>query len=149
MAAKPETTFYTSVHRHLPPPSELHREKMANPYRGGTFDHWYDGPAADLWVEWKFIELPKRPDTMIDLVTPRGKRMESPLSGLQQEWGRARHKNGRDVWVIVGCKEGGVVYQAPNGPCGWATAITAEEFRGRMVDRKEIASLIAHHTLGT
>ena len=67
MAAKPETTFYTSVHRHLPSTDLLHREKMSNPYRGGTFDHWYSGKKADLWIEWKFVVLPKRDDTMIDI----------------------------------------------------------------------------------
>ena len=91
LAAKPETTFYTSVHRHLPPLDKLHREKMANPYRGGTADHWYDGPDADLWIEWKFIVLPKRGNTTIDLVTPRGKKLESPLSALQQDWLAGRH----------------------------------------------------------
>ena len=140
MASKPETTFYTAVHRHLPPITELHREKMANPYRGGTFDHWYDG-VNDLWIEWKFIVLPKRPDTVIDLVTPRGKRMESPLSALQQQWGRDRFNNGRAAWVIVGCQEGGVVYDQGN----WHLPLTAAEFRRRLVDRKTIAGLIKAH----
>lgn len=142
MAAKPETTFYTSVHKHLPPESELHREKMANPYRGGTFDHWYDGK-RDLWVEWKFIELPKRPDTLIDLCTPRGKKMQSPLSGLQQEWGKARLKNGRAVWVIVGCKAGGVIYDKGN----WSDILTVKEFTARMLSRKDIATKIQRHVL--
>lgn len=143
MAAKPETTFYQSVHRHLPPESELHREKMNNPYRGGTFDHWYDGPGGDLWVEWKFIELPKRPGTVIDLVTPRGKKMESPLSALQQQWGRDRYSNGRDVWVIVGCKEGGVIFEALR----WEVPITTAEFKQSMLSRQQIAQRIRAHVL--
>lgn len=142
MASKPETTFYTAVHRHLPPLSELHREKMANPYRGGTFDHWYDGK-RDLWVEWKFIDVPKRPDTVIDLVTPRGKKMESPLSALQQQWGRDRHNNGRHVWVIVGCKEGGVVFT----DLSWEEKLTADEFCTWMLTRKQIADRIRDHVL--
>ena len=145
MAVKPETTLYTSVHRHLPSIDVLHREKMNNPYRGGTADHWYDGPAADLWVEWKFILLPKRDDTIIDLVTPRGKKMESPLSALQQDWLAGRHRNGRSVWVIVGCKEGGVIMKSPNVWCQkWRT----DSFRLLMQDRKSIAAAIQHHVLG-
>lgn len=144
MAAKPETTFYTSVHKHLPPLSQLHREKMANPYRGGTFDHWYDG-TRDLWVEWKFIELPKRPGTVIDLVTPRGKKMESPLSALQQQWGRDRWNNGRDVWVIVGCALGGVVYDRGD----WHLPLTTSQFTARLLSRKEIAAKIAQHVLNS
>ena len=119
---------------------------MANPYRGGTFDHWYDGK-RDLWVEWKFIELPKRPGTMIDLVTPRGKKMESPLSALQQEWGRARYDNGRSVWVVVGCTEGGVVFSTPYGDRGWETPLTTEAFSKRLISRKQIAESITRHTL--
>lgn len=135
-----------SVNKHLPPRSELHREKMANPYRGGTFDHWYDGK-RDLWIEWKFIDLPKRPGTMIDLVTPRGKKQESPLSALQQQWGRDRHSNGRQVWVVVGCKEGGVIFTAPCGERGWETPLTAEAFGKRLISRKQIAESIVRHTL--
>lgn len=144
MAAKPETTFYTSVHRHLPPLSAFWREKMANPYRGGTFDHWYDGSRADLWVEWKFIELPKRDDTVIDLVTPRGKRMESPLSALQQEWGSRAARNGRNVWVVVGCKEGGVILTTP---VAWSQKYTASGFRTLILSRQQIAQRIEGHCL--
>lgn len=143
MAAKPETTFYTSVHKHLPPPSQLHREKMANPYRGGAADHYYDGPRADMWVEWKFIVLPKRDDTVIDLVTPRGKKQESPLSGLQQEWLAGRHRNGRNVWVVVGCKEGGVIMRCPDEWCvPWRTDV----FRANLIDRRGIAAAITEVT---
>jgi hypothetical protein len=53
VSSKPETTFIQSIHRHLP--KEVYREKMANPYRGGTPDVWYSGYKSDLWVEYKFI----------------------------------------------------------------------------------------------
>lgn len=145
MAAKPETTFYTGVHRHLPGLDILHREKMANPYRGGTADHWYDGK-QDLWVEWKFIVVPARHDTVIDLVTPRGKKQDSPLSQLQQDWLMSRHKNKRSVWVVVGSKEGGVVMRSPKEWCRkWAAA----EFRAALCDRRRIAALITEHVLGS
>jgi hypothetical protein len=143
LAAKPETTFYTSVHKHLPSPDKLHREKMANPYRGGTADHWYDGQKADLWVEWKFIVLPKRDDTIIDLVTPRGKKGESPLSALQQDWLGGRYINGRSVWVIVGCKEGGVIMRAPDE---WNAPWKAGVFRANLQSRPSIAAAILEHT---
>ena len=57
MAAGPETRFIASVHRHLP--VDLHHEKMHNAYRGGTADCWYSGQKDDLWVEYKFITVPK------------------------------------------------------------------------------------------
>ena len=143
MASKPETTFYTGVHKHLPPPSQLYREKMANPYRGGTADHWYDGMKADLWVEWKFIPLPRRDDTVIDLVTPRGKKGESPLSALQQLWLEGRHRNGRNVWVIVGCKDGGVVMRSPSA---WRMAWRVDAFKANLQSRQSIAAAILDTT---
>lgn len=129
--AKPETTFTASVHRHLPPLSELYREKMANPYRGGTPDYWYSGQ-LDLWVEWKFIKAPKLGTTMIDLCRT--------LSALQQKWLADRSREGRNVWVIVGCAQGGVVFQQG----GWNAPLQASEFKARLVERKELARAITN-----
>lgn len=137
MAAKPETTFYTSVHKHLPP--EVHREKMSNPYRGGTADTWYSGTKADLWIEWKFIVLPKRDDTMIDLCGGN----KPSLSGLQQDWLKNRHAEGRDVWVVVGSKEGSVILKNLR----WELAFPTDWFRHKMMDRKAIAQAIKEHCL--
>lgn len=132
--SKPETTFYTSVHRHLPSIDRLHREKMANPYRGGTADHWYSGNGGDLWVEWKFIIIPKRDDTMIDLCGGK----KPPLSALQQDWLTGRYNEGRNVVVIVGAKEGGVIYEFRT----WRHPMSAGEFRTRLQARQEIAAWI-------
>jgi hypothetical protein len=140
MAGKPETTFYTNVHRHLPPLSELHREKMANPYRGGTFDHWYSG-VRDLWVEWKFIVLPKRGTTLIDICGGKNPSM----SALQQNWGERRFDEGRNVWVIIGCAEGGVILRTP---LEWSTPFTAHVFRASLQDRKTLAREITNFTQG-
>lgn len=141
MSAKPETTFYTSVHRHLPPLSQLHREKMNNPYRGGTFDHWYSGK-RDLWIEWKFIKVPARDTTMIDLCSGK----DPILSALQQDWGLKRYLEGRTVWVVVGCKDGGVIMRsAANWQHPWTTA----DFRHALLTRQEIAAHIVSATQGT
>lgn len=130
--AKPETTFTASVHRHLPPLSQLWREKMANPYRGGTADCWYSA-AADMWVEWKFLLLPKRDTTVVDLVT-KG----DIISPLQRSWLRDRSDEGRNVWVIVGCKEGGVPFHSRL----WEVPLTTAEFRDRLRTRQQLAELI-------
>jgi len=134
LSAKPETTFYQSVIRHLPPESQLHREKMSNPYRGGTADTWLSGSKADLWIEWKFIKLPVRDETRITI----------DLSALQREWLRCRHLEGRNVWVVVGCKEGGVLMQYPNA---WASAWKTETFKVNLQTRQSIAAAIKEHCL--
>lgn len=67
--------------------------KNNNQYRGGIFDCWYSGTCADIWVEYKY-----------------GK---NELSPLQKEWGKDRYIEGRQVYVIIGSPEGGVLYTTP------------------------------------
>lgn len=133
--SKPETTFYTSVHRHLPSIDDLYRVKMSNDYVAGIPDVWYSGKKADLWVEWKFIKVPVRDDTVIDLCGGK----KPPLSALQQDWLRCRYEEGRNVCVIVGCEAGGVVMISP---FEWETPIQAVQFRRALWSRKEIAAWI-------
>lgn len=127
MSAKPETTFYTSIHKHLP--IELYRMKTHNPYIGGVPDMWYSGK-QDLWIEYKFIVLPKRDSTMIKI----------ELSGLQLDWLKNRHREGRRVQVIVGCKEGGVFFKN----LSWEKPIPTKVFRTLLLTRRCIADTIKH-----
>ena len=134
--AKPENTFIASLNRHLPPLSELHREKMANPYRGGTADMWYSGPVRDLWIEWKFVpKIPTR--ASVDL-------MKDYLSPLQAQWIETQVKFGRNVWVGVGCKDGGFVLEKFE----WKRFITPDEFRNRLLSRADLARYIAQFVTG-
>jgi hypothetical protein len=135
MSSGPETRFTASVHRLLPPENVFHREKMANPYRGGTADSWYSGNLSDLWVEWKFIEIPKLSTTMIDLVGGK----KPTISMLQQDWLEYRYKEGRHVAVIVGSKTGGVIFDTP---AQWMTPINTATFYKWLVSRNEIAQYI-------
>lgn len=135
MSKGPENTFIGAVHRHLP--VDLYRMKNHNVYNAGIADVWYDDN-RDLWIEYKFIALPKRLTTVIDLTGGKN----PPLSPLQQEWLRARHDNGRQVGVIVGCKEGGVWFPGRN----WERPYTAEYYRDSMLSRKELAELIVSLT---
>lgn len=132
MAAKPESTFIAAVHRHLPPLAELYRMKNNNPYISGIADCWYSGQ-RDLWVEYKFIVVPKRPDTVISI----------DLSALQRDWLSSRHIEGRNVWVVVGCKEGGVVFEDTT----WEQPITAAKFRGRLLGRPGVAQHLSSFLL--
>lgn len=123
MTAKAETTFYRSVHAHLPP--GLYHEKQANPYRGGQPDVYYEARTM-FWVEYKFVILPARPTTLVSV----------DLSALQLEWLCRNHANGHAPLVIVGSKEGGVVLTTP---AEWKTTMTRQEFEHRTISRKEIA----------
>ena len=131
MSKGQENTFISSVHRHLP--EGVYHMKNHNQYVGGVADVWYSG-FLDLWIEYKFIVVPKRDTTVIDLCG--GKNPE--LSALQQDWLMSRHNEGRSVGVIVGSKDGGVWFPGTT----WAEPLTASEFRGRLLTRKEIGALI-------
>lgn len=135
MAAKPESSFIASVHKHLVAP--VYAEKMYNPLRGGTPDVYYEG-GRHLWVEYKFITLPKRDSTMI---VPE-------LSELQQLWlGRAHAGTGR-AKVIVGCKVGkmnyGVIYHSPDE---WEMGLTTKAFKCLLVRNDELARYIERQVL--
>lgn len=102
--------------------------KNHNQYNGGIPDVWYSGRAGDLWAEYKFIVIPKRDDTRVDI----------GLSELQKNWLTSRHAEGRTVAVIVGSKDGGVIFSGVD----WATECTAKSFRSLMLPRKELADRI-------
>ena len=134
MSSGPETTFIRSVHKHLP--TSVYSMKNHNVYNGGIADCWYSGNAGDIWIEYKFIEVPKRPKTAI--------KVPELLSALQVDWLAHRYEEGRKVFVVVGCKEGGVWFEDRD----WEHHITAEAFRGAVENRKQIALRICSHTHG-
>lgn len=131
MSSKPETTFTASVHRHLP--RSLHVEKMNNPYRGGTADVWYSSK-KDIWVEYKFEVLPKRDNTIVPIDT----------SELQKGWLNGRYSEGRAVFVVVGCKEGGVIF----ADLAWNSPLNKQQFLERLMTRQQIALWIMERTGG-
>ena len=137
MSRGPENNFISSVHKHLP--AGLYRMKNHNQYNGGIADVWYSG-VRDLWVEYKFIAVPKRPETRIDLLTGKN----PAISYLQQEWLRSRHGEGRSVGVIVGSKDGGIWLPG----LAWDQTYTAADFLKHLKSRKELADEILEETHG-
>jgi len=127
MAAKPETTFIAAVNKHIP--KSVYRMKNNNQYTGGIADVWYSGRDNDLWVEYKY--LPKLPTRVnVDVM-----RMLSPL---QQAWLRDRRMEGRNVAVIVGCPEGGVVLTDRQ----WELELTIQNFRTLLRSKQELGEWI-------
>lgn len=128
---KPESRFINSVNEKLPRP--VHREKMHNVYRGGTFDVWYSGSKADLWIEYKWIaRVPKRG------------RVVPAMSPLQLQWGKGRNAEGRNVLVVVGCPVGAVIMR----PNQWEEGVTAMEFKRILVTKSALAAWIYSLTSG-
>lgn len=128
MAVKPETTFTASVNRKLP--KLLHKEKMNNPYSSGTADMWYSGCKGDLWVEYKYL-----PKLAVRVTNKVG------LSELQLIWLNARHAEGRNVAVIVGHPDGGVVLRYP-----FPTELVTSHILCNTLSRQELADWILNNT---
>jgi hypothetical protein len=135
----PENQFIASVHKYLDP-AKVYAMKNHNEYNGGIADCWYSGVPHDLWVEWKYIELPKRPDTIISLVSGKN----PALSPLQQDWLQSRYNEGRNVMVGIGSKDGGVILQGLE----WEKPMLPDEFRDRMASRKDLAGIITRFVQG-
>jgi len=129
MARKPESQFISGVHKYLV--HSVYRMKNHNAYVGGIPDCWYSGNKADLWVEYKYIPVSK----------PR-KIVIPDLSALQVRWIADRFLEGRDTWVIVGCKQGGVIYTDLNE---MLAGIPPNAFISRIQTRKELANAIYEH----
>ena len=123
----PENTFIRSVHAKLP--SHIHREKQHNAYRGGTPDVFYEHVRM-LWVEYKFVVLPKRDHTVI----------VPGLSALQIDWLGRNHSNGHRPLVIVGSKAGGVIFDTPKT---WVNGISCAQFKAALKSRQELAEFIS------
>lgn len=127
----PETRFYTAIHRKLP--KTLHREKMHNAYRGGTADVWYSGNADDLWVEYKWLaKLPKKSPVRLDKL----------LSPLQQRWLSERHKEGRNIVVILGAPTGAWVLEGVS----WRQPLDPDTLQANKLTKHEVAEYIQKRT---
>jgi hypothetical protein len=93
MSTGPETTFKNAVNKKL---TGLHNQTTYTPYYSGTPDHWYSGN-HDLWIEYKFNgAVPTR--------TVRS--WETLLEPKQYRWCDNRQREGRNVWVVCGYKNG-------------------------------------------
>ena len=132
MSSGPENNFIRSLHRHLP--AGVYRMKNHNPYNSGIADCWYSGDAGDLWVEYKFLVLPKRAATVVDITAGK----EPPLTALQQDWLRSRHTEGRRVGVIIGTPQGGLWLPGVS----WKKPLSSAECSAAMLSRPALAKLI-------
>lgn len=127
MAVKRESTFHTSVNKHVP--RDVYRMKNNNPFVAGVPDVWYSGNLSDLWVEFKW--LPRTPQ--------RGSVLPVKLlSELQAQWLLDRHSEGRKVAVIIGCPDGGVVLPGDT----WKREISVKEFSDLVQSRPALAQWI-------
>lgn len=125
-----EHSFIDAVHRLLPA-EPLLKWKINDPYTGGKPDCYYCGPSDDLWIEYKFVQLPKRAST----------RVQIDLSALQADWLSHLDLCGQTAWVVVGSPKRAVVLSIQEALSG----LTKAQYEARMITFKDLASRIKDH----
>lgn len=104
--------------------------KNHNDYVGGIPDVWYSGNRNDLWVEYKYLPIKQPRSNVVPDLSPK-----------QLHWIKSRRNEGRNVWVIVGYKLGGVIYSDLDDI---EFGISPEEFLVRTTSRRGLAAAIEY-----
>lgn len=121
---KPENRFIGFIHSKL---KNVHVEKQNNPFRAGTADVWYSGCSGDLWAEYKFIDRIPKSSSILPNLSPR-----------QQKWLSDRYAEGRNVVVILGTPDGGIIYR----DLEWMKPMDSEQLAARLIPKADIAKWI-------
>jgi hypothetical protein len=79
--------------------------KNNNTYNAGIADVWYSGTVADAWIEYKYTKKLPPVINLLDRKKPYA------LTALQEKWLRERCDEGRNVFVVLGCPFGGVIFK--------------------------------------
>lgn len=114
-----ESLLITNVNRKMP--KEIHHQSMtfSSMTQNGTPDRYYDGPARDLWVEYKYIDAMPR-SRLVGMVHPTKRGCYSPQ---QYEWMLRRYNHsaslphGPNVIGVVGLPNRTAVIQTT--PTEW------------------------------
>lgn len=129
MASTPESRFIRSINKLLP--SDIHSEGMANPYRGGTPDRYYEGCKSHLWVEYKYAR---------DI--PATWRTRDHVTALQKKWIRRAQKNNVPVVVIAGFNKGGLVLI---NDMYWDVLMHRSDIKTKLLPKQDLAAFIITH----
>jgi hypothetical protein len=131
MARTPESKFVHRIEHHLSP--KIHCEGMANPYRGGTPDRYYESIRSALWVEYKYSRtIPKNWDA------------SKKITALQRKWLSRAFWNRHEVLVIAGFGNEAMILTTPTD---WEKIWTREEIDKSTYTLEHIVSYIERKLL--
>lgn len=129
MATTPEARFIRSINRLLP--SDIYSEGMANPYRGGTPDRYYEGSRSHLWVEYKYIKT-----------VPASWRIKDHVTALQIKWIRRAQKNHVPIAVIAGFNKSGLILVED---MYWDMSLSRHDINRYLLSKEKIVNFIINH----
>lgn len=131
MSQGPEASFKNAINKLLP--TSIYKEGMANPYRGGTPDMYYEGFKRSLWAEYKYLK--NWPRVELDLT-------KKHLSSLQIKWLKRAYNNHQSVAVILGLPDkSGIIFTG----LAWMYPITKQELKNSGGSRKEVAANVTEY----
>ena len=125
-----EHSFVKSVHRKLD--KSVYVWKIADRYSGGVPDAMYAGPAGILFIEYKYIKLPKRPTTII----------KTSLSPLQEQWIIQMQQWKHPTWLVIGAEKSCLILNK------LTKNISTAYYLQHRTDTKKLAQLIMDVTQG-
>ena len=121
-----EHGFVRSVHRQLSP--NVFVWKINDKYAGGVPDAFYAGLARCLFVEYKYVKLPKRSTTLV----------KTSLSEQQKLWLDRMSGMDKHVALVIGSSLGTIIIDK-----GWDNPIPTELFRQHAMSPKAVAQWIS------
>lgn len=124
-----ETNYWQAFRKHLVP--RVYAWKIAASFVKGIPDWWGSGVHQDLWVENKRIFQDGELPAFLDLTDE-----DKYLSALQQLWLRRRHREGRNVGVIVFSKKGHIYLPGVD----FLNPISKLDFLEKSMPYKDLAS---------
>tara|TARA_B100000945_G_scaffold160833_1_gene129146 strand:- start:1402 stop:1839 length:438 start_codon:yes stop_codon:yes gene_type:complete len=125
-----EHSFVKSVHRKLD--KSVYVWKIADRYSGGVPDAMYAGPAGILFIEYKYIKLPKRLTTFIN----------TGLSPLQEQWITQMQQWKHPTWLVIGADKSCLILNK------LTKNISTAYYHENKTDTKTLAQLITDVTQG-
>jgi len=121
-----EHGYIKAVHRQIS--NSVFRWKINDTYAGGVPDAFYAGPACCLFVEYKYVTLPKKETSLV----------RTSLSEQQKLWLNRMLAIDKHVAVVIGSPIGGLILL--NGL--WNSPLTKTQFTKYALTKKEIANWI-------
>ena len=100
-----EHKYVRAVHRQLKKFTDPSVKiwKINDNFQGGVPDaHYMGARGKHIWVEYKWVNLPKRQTTIIKGKHFKETQNSTDLSPLQIEWLSEAYERGQDVFVVVG-----------------------------------------------
>ena len=128
MSRGPEAHFKSGINTFAK--NFIYVESMANPYRRGTPDVYYEGPKGCLWVEYKFLKRIPSQFYYTDILSP-----------FQVKWIKRAISNNVKCAIVVGHFSKGII-EFIKKPEQLHNELLKDSFYSKLINKRQIAEQI-------